>query len=419
MKTTHLAGYQTQRPRKLSTVSISFLLCVTLISAVLITSAQAQTYSVLYSFAGGTGDGATPSGLLVEDGSGNFYGTTASGGASNAGTVFELTSSGVESVLYSFTGASDGAVPQAGVFRDTDGTLYGTTNSGGDSVCKCGTVFKLSPALELTVLHQFKGVPADGANPGPSSRLISVNGELYSVTTYGGNSNQCGNEGCGVVFRVTKGGKETLVYQFQGAGDGIWPVSLVRDAAGILYGSAQGGWGGAGTTYKLDTSGNFLGYVDLEYQDGSYVIGHIIVDTNGNIHGLTSWAGHNGCSRGCGSIYDIDSATGTVTAISKFSAGAGGSKSAAGVVDVGGVLYGTTQQGGTSTNCTDGCGVIYQLSKTSQYSALHSFTGTDGALGGEMVLGRDGSLYGVTSAGGSGSCTGTTNGCGIIFKYTP
>jgi uncharacterized repeat protein (TIGR03803 family) len=86
---------------------------------------------------------------------------------------------------------------------------------------------------------------------------------------------------------------------------------------------------------------------------------------------------------------------------------------------VGGVLYGTTQQGGTSTNCTDGCGVIYQLSKTSQYSALHSFTGTDGALGGEMVLGRDGSLYGVTSAGGSGSCTGTTNGCGIIFKYTP
>jgi hypothetical protein len=74
---------------------------------------------------------------------------------------------------------------------------------------------------------------------------------------------------------------------------------------------------------------------------------------------------------------------------------------------------------GWCLNSTGGCGVIYKLGKTSQYSTLHSFTDTDGAVGGEMVFGKDGSLYGVTSAGGTGSCTGATNGCGVIFKYTP
>jgi uncharacterized repeat protein (TIGR03803 family) len=379
MKTTHLVNPESASRGKSSAVSIRFVLCVTTIAAVLITSAQAQSYGVLYSFAGGTSDGASPSGMLVEDASGNFYGTTGAGGAFNAGTVFKLDSSGVESVLYSFTGSSDGSAPLAGVFRDPEGYLYGTTSKGGDSTCKCGTVFKLSPAQVLTTLHKFQGAPNDGANPGPASRLISVNGKLYTVTTNGGNSDQCVG-GCGVVFSITKGGKETVIYQFEGVGDGFWPYSLVRDTAGNLYGSAEGGWGGAGTAYGLDTSGSLLWTFEFEYQNGSFPIGHIIVDDNGNIHGVTAWAGHNGCDRGCGSIYDVHSATGTIT---------------------------------------NGCGVIYQLSKSSQYSALHSFAGTDGALGGELVLGTDGSLYGVTSAGGTGSCTGTTNGCGVIFKYTP
>jgi uncharacterized repeat protein (TIGR03803 family) len=385
----------------------------------LATSSPAQTYTVLHSFAGGTGDGASPSGMLVQDSAGNSYGVTASGGTSNAGTIFEVTAAGAESVLYSFTGGSDGGTPLAGLFRDTDGTLYGTTSVGGDATCKCGTVFKLSPALTLTTLHRFTDAP-DGSTPGPSSRLISVGGVLYGVTTYGGNNSGCSPfPSGGVVFKITKSGKESVAYPFECAQDGFFPVSLVRDAAGNLYGSAIGGFGGAGTFYKIDTAGNFTTIIDTEYPDGVDPIGHIIVDSNGNIHGVKARAGHTGCDSGCGSIYDVNSSAGTVTAISKFSAGDGGSKPRAGLVDIGGTLYGTTQLGGASSNCTGGCGVIYKLDGKSQYSALFSFSGTDGANGGELLKGSDRSLYGTTSAGGTGSCTGTPSGCGVIFKFTP
>src|SRR5271157_1537235 len=139
------------------TRSFQFALAIILLPAILATgSAQAQTYSetVLHSFTGYPGDGATPYAGLVRDAQGNLYGTTFEGGASSAGTVFKVDTTGKESVLYSFTGTGgDGAEPYAGLVQDAQGNLYGTTLQGGDLACNapfgCGTVFKVAPAGPL------------------------------------------------------------------------------------------------------------------------------------------------------------------------------------------------------------------------------------------------------------------------------
>src|SRR5271157_4984795 len=118
-------------------------LAIMLVAAFLATgSAQAQTYtySVLYTFTGSP-DGAFPVAGLVRDAQGNLYGTTQGGGARGAGTVFKVDTTGKETVLYSFTGGADGAYPGAGLLRDAQGNLYGTTVYGGDLACTngCGT----------------------------------------------------------------------------------------------------------------------------------------------------------------------------------------------------------------------------------------------------------------------------------------
>jgi uncharacterized repeat protein (TIGR03803 family) len=149
---------------------------------------------VIHSFAGTPADAAGPYlGSLVWDAAGNLYGTTAAGGASNFGTVFRLDKTGNETVLYSFTGGSDGENPYAGLIRDAAGNLYGTTYQGGTS--NFGTVFKLDKTGKKTMLYNFTG-GADGAYP--TARLIrDVTGNLYGTTALGGDSN------VGVVFRIT------------------------------------------------------------------------------------------------------------------------------------------------------------------------------------------------------------------------
>src|SRR5271154_1059469 len=133
----------------------SMRLAVTVLAVTLLFSAAtAQTFKVLYTF--NFSDGGSPNGDLIRDAAGNFYGTTQFGGTSNRGVVFKLDSTGKETVLYSFTGASDGGIPIGRVLLD-GGDLYGITSLGGDPTCSCGTVFKLGSSGKLTVLHNFKG----------------------------------------------------------------------------------------------------------------------------------------------------------------------------------------------------------------------------------------------------------------------
>jgi uncharacterized repeat protein (TIGR03803 family) len=178
--------------------------------------------------------------LLASDG--NFYGTAAYGGDTANGTVFKMTPDGTLSSIYSFTGDSDGANPQSALIEVTNGVLYGTTSSGGDS--QNGTVFKITTGGILTTVASFSG--PDGS--GPETGLTQgPDGNLYGTTTYGGTNDN------GVVYRVTPAGNLEVAREFVGAPDGANPdCGLIAGSDGALYGEAEfGGAGGQGSIYRL------------------------------------------------------------------------------------------------------------------------------------------------------------------------
>jgi uncharacterized repeat protein (TIGR03803 family) len=388
----------------------AFAAVIVVMTLVAAPRAQGQTYTVLHVFAGGSTDGSDPNGEMIRDDAGNLYGTTNGGGTSDGGTVFKLDPSGVLTILSSLDGH-----PDAGLFRDPAGNLYGTTMQGGRG--NNGTVFMLDTNNVLTTLYTFKG-GTDGAQP--QFKLVSVNGELYGTTRFGGDLDCT----CGVVFKVTKSGKEEVLYRFTGGADGAQPQGLVRDSAGNLYGVATSDTlPSFGTVFELDTAGVFtVLYTFKGGADGENPVGRLIRDTNGNIHGVTAAGG----DPGGGTVFRLDAA-GNKTVLHNFFAYGGGYQPVDGLIDVAGTLYGTTLSGGDfPKDCPDGCGLLYQIGKTGQYTVLHRFAGLAAGDGnspniGQLTLGADGSIYGATSIGGN-TCpdgNGATLGCGVIFKYTP
>jgi len=203
--------------------------------------------TLLHSFGAIPTHGANPYSDLIRDDAGNLYGTTQNSVSSGAGTIFELDTSGQEKLLYSFNGGADGADPIAGLVRDAAGNSYGTTLSGGDATCFCGTVFKLDRNGKETVLYRFTG-GTDGASP-QAGLTRDPAGNLYGTTAFGGDS-VCG---CGTVFKIDRRGKETILHRFTGGDDGGYPRSgILRDPAGNLYGTtSNNGINGFGTVYRL------------------------------------------------------------------------------------------------------------------------------------------------------------------------
>jgi uncharacterized repeat protein (TIGR03803 family) len=383
--------------------------CFATLCSLLIAPAQAQTYAVLHEFAGKPNDGAFANGELTQDSAGNFYGTTASGGANDYGTIFKMDQEGEVTIVHSFADDGNGGGPLGGLLLDGQGNLYGTTAE---------TVFRFDTnSNALKTLHEF-GLGDDGG--GTNSRMVTINGDLYFVT--GSNGANCVNSGCGRILKMTKGGTETVLYTFTGGTDGALPQGLTRDSAGNLYGVALENFTapGAGTVFKLDTAGVFtVLYTFTGGADGGFPRGRLIIDASGNLHGVTYQGGDSKCD--CGAVFRLDS-SGHETVVHKFFGGGGGSYPLVGLLDVGGVLYGTTAGGGDFA-CTGGCGVLYQISKTGKYTVLHRFGGLAGSDGagsesGALMLGSDGSIYGATYFGGI-SCTENSQGCGTIFKYTP
>jgi uncharacterized repeat protein (TIGR03803 family) len=271
---------------------------------------------VLYSFHGSR-DASAPV-LSVTDGNGTFYGTDYFDGAYGYGMVFKVDTAGKETTLYSFGTGADGSRPTVALVRDEAGNLYGTTSSGGDLNCGfsygCGTVFKLDTTGKLTTLHRFKG-GSDGISP--SSGLIrEPSGKLYGVTSNGGNSN-C-SDGCGTVFVLDASGKESVLYSFSGPPDGSSPGgNLVRDEAGNLYGVT--GYGGdatcgppigCGTVFKLDTASKETVLHRFNYSpDGAYPL-WLVRDGAGDLYGTAAWGGKVLCMplygpRGCGTVFKL------------------------------------------------------------------------------------------------------------------
>lgn len=389
---------------------------------------QAQTYTVLHSFTGSP-DGSNPDGRLVRDAQGNLYGTTYDGGANGLGTVFMLDKSGSETVLYSFTGSNgDGQNPVGGLVQDAAGNFYGTTEFGGAYQCTpppnspatCGTVFKLDNTGTETVLHSFSG--GDGQNP-TATLALDAKGNLYGTALNGGaNSGPCQNSSmyvnCGTVFKMNSSGTITHEYQLGSGTDGGNPFGgVILNANGNLYGTTIGGGANReGIVYKInkeftqETVLYSFGGADASGQPWST----LVRDAAGNLYGTTN-GGYGYCDTGsgCGIVFKLDT-TGTLTILYRFTGGADGSYPVAGLVrDKAGNFYGTTTQAGTYRG-----GTIYEITAAGAEITLYDLNPTpDGSAPlAALILGPNTSLYGAASGGGTGC---TANNCGTIFKLIP
>lgn len=407
-------------------LAIALSVCVSLS-----TRASAQTYKLLHSFTGGTKDGSTPYGGLV-DLSGTFYGTTSGGGAHAYGTVFKITSADKESVLYSFKGpSSDGATPgYMNLITDGKGNLYGTTAYGGNGPCKsngvsegCGTIFKITTAGKETVLYNFQYGPKDGAGPN-GTMVIDSAGNLYGTTEGGGNlvSGCLNGEGCGTVFEYTTTGKEKVLYTFcpdaaANCPDGAGPSGvLVRDASGNLYGTTAGG--GAhlgGTVFKVTPNGKetvlYSFCANADCTDGEGPMGGLALDATTKIlYGTTVAGGTGMCgqeSGGGGTLFQISTGDKNFKVLHSFNSalGDGCNPWGAPVLDTAGNVYGTTLLGDTVS------GAVFEFSARGNETVLYSFDYV-GVGPVDTLIDSNGTLYGTTVAGGADKH-------GMVFELIP
>jgi uncharacterized repeat protein (TIGR03803 family) len=252
---------------------------------------------VLHRFTGGT-DGGLPFGGVIRDSHGNLYGTTEIGGALGLGTIFKVDPSGTETVLYSFAGPPDAQYPEASLICDEAGNFYGTTSAGG--VYGLGTVFELDTSGHETVLHSFAGsFNSDGQDP-DTALFRARNGDLYGTTFLGGN-------GIGIVFKVDASGNETILHAFGSIqNDGAYPESpLISDSRGNLYGTTiQGGTAGipGGIVFQISAQGAYSVVYDFGGKgDGSAPAGPLLPDSNGSFFGTTT----SGGTAGPGTVYQL------------------------------------------------------------------------------------------------------------------
>jgi len=303
-----------------------------------ITPAGALT--TLYNFCPQTGcpDGQSPQASLVLGADGSFYGTTSAGGDTNicaygCGTVFKVTPEGALTTLYSFcpqAGCADGEDPLAALVQGTDGNFYGTTAFGGaSSYCGlsfgCGTLFKITPEGTLTTLYSFcrqTGCP-DGLSP-EAGLVQATDGSFYGTTLQGGASSSsfCGSLGCGTVFKITPEGTLTTLYTFctqPNCADGAFPYAgLVQATDGNFYGTAASGGSndycryGCGTVFEItggDTLTSLYSFCSLPVcADGAYPEAGLVLGSDGNLYGTTAGGGarNSTCGgNGCGTVFGL------------------------------------------------------------------------------------------------------------------
>jgi uncharacterized repeat protein (TIGR03803 family) len=259
------------------------------------------TFTLLYSFGMMTNalgyalDGSSPYGGMVQGRDGNFYGTTYSGGITNAGTVFQFATNGTLTTLHSFIGNGtndEGANPYtAPLVEGADGIFYGTTSTGGTN--NDGTIFQITAAGALTTLFEFN--KTNGLNP-YAGLSYSADGKLYGTTVYGGTNNE------GTAFQITTNGVLTTLFQFGGTNGSYPEGGVVPGLKNVLYGTAySGGVKGYGTVFQLTTNGQLTTlYAFTNGSDGANPYAGVIHDASANLYGACLYGGKNG---GYGTIY--------------------------------------------------------------------------------------------------------------------
>jgi uncharacterized repeat protein (TIGR03803 family) len=421
-------------------------------------TAFAQTFSMIYQFPGGP-LGASPWAGMVMGRDGNLYGTTFTGGAgpcpgyfggpTGCGTVFRFNpSTGRYTVLYQFTGGTDGGSPAAPLLIAPDGTLYGSTVGGGEAGCVgelpepgCGVVFHLQPratpprnVLENywveTPIYTFGG--SDGNGP-LGDLATDQSGDIYGSTAGGGSENQ------GVVFKLTPSNgawTESILHNFIGGRDGASPNGVTLGPAGNVYGTTEDGGGGScfngsacGTVYQLLAGSGWaenLLYSFTGGSDGGNPASGVTFDSSGNLYSSTSFGG----SKNGGTVFELSGGSWAFQLLHTFTGMAGvGPELSDLVFDRAGNLYGTTLHDGVSD-----AGSVFKLTPSMggghTYTSLHDFCAEDsppcpdGVMpSGTLVMDSSGNLYGTTQWGGSNSGFCNTDEsigyCGVIFKITP
>lgn len=381
-----------------------------LATATAATAARADaTYQTLYTFTGGT-DGDHPQSGLAMDADGNLYGTAPHGGADGLGTLFKLAPGGDFTLLHTFKGGRDGAVPTAAALTlDAHGTIYGMTEQGGR--VNGGTAYRFKNG-RMTVLHAF-GIGNDGYLP-RAGLLPQPDGSFVGVTVAGGGSGCESFRGCGTIFRLASDGTVSVLHAFAGGdGDGSGPTGTpVRDRAGNLYGTTvEGGHGDKGALYKLapDGSESVLYFFNTA---ASYPYQGLTIDKHGSVYGSVQMSNNTSA----GSIFKLD-AKGRESTMYKLVNGPGYGTGLPGMVrDPAGNLYGTLSVGGGNQtgDChfAGGCGALFLLAPDKTMTVLHGFGGTDGQYPeGGVIRDAAGNFYGTTMWGGAA-------GHGTIFKIT-
>ena len=417
-----------------STTSALALAIVFALTVVLTQSIHAQTYTVIHNFTGGQ-DGANPyAGLTLGAASDFFYGTSTLGG-NGAGTVFKLryvNSGWIFTPLYSFQQVGRRGLHNATarVIISQNGTLYGTTQYGGQGTCDlggggCGTVYNLKPPPSRpssifspwseTELYAFTGGD-DGGQPGNGDVVFDHAGNLYGTTLRRGVNDN------GTVYELMPSNgnwTESVVYSFIGANDGSMPNGgVIFDSAGNLYGTTySGGTYDNGTVYQLTPSGsgwakNIL-YSFHGGSDGANPVGGLIIDQSGKLYGTT---GYGGSGFG-GVVFRLTPSSDgwiytTLYSFTRSGLGTPPGPQGSLFMDAAGNLYGTTYSDGTY-----GYGSVFKLTPSGggwTYTSLHDFAGSSDGCSpwGSVLLDTRGNLYGTSSSCGA-------DGYGVVFEIMP
>jgi uncharacterized repeat protein (TIGR03803 family) len=391
------------------------------------TTLSAQTITMIESL--NNADGAYPFAGLVQATNGEFYGTTYGGGANLSGAIFKVSANGSLTLVYSFcseTNCTDGALPRAGLMQDSNGNLYGAAEGGGTN--NRGTVFTITPAGRLTVIYDFCNLAgcADGAAP-YGGLVQASNGSLVGTTESGG------QYGFGSIFSITPAGSFKTLYSFcasTGCPDGASPSgTLVQAANGVYYGTTQSGGKSAncgayacGTVFKFTGAGALTTLhsfcVKSGCADGQAPYAGLTLASDGNFYGTTPAGGANANN---GTVFKITPA-GKLTTLYNFCSQAGcadGQSPNAGLIQAtDGNLYGATSSGGAQ-----GYGSLFGITLSGALTTLHSFDNTDGAgPDGTLVQGTNGDFYGTTSgdgASGYGTVFGLSVGLGAFIETLP